>query len=107
MKHISKLQQQIFAIAAILAMFIILLLVVTISVILYNQGIQNAEAVIRNKNLAVTTLIQGYFAPLRKAVEFSAGDGTGIDHRRFQETETRQAILNMYTILQNTIPNIN
>ena len=107
MKNISKLQQQIFALAAILAMFIILLLGVTISVILYNQGIQNAEAVIRNKNLAVTTLIQGYFAPLRKAVEFSAGDGTGIDHQRFQETETRQAILNMYTILQNTIPNIN
>lgn len=107
MKHISKLQQQIFGIAAILAMFIILLLGITISIILYNQGIQNAEAVIRNKNITVATLIRGYFAPLREAVEFSAGDGTGIDHGRFQEAETRQAILNMYNILQNTIPNIN
>jgi diguanylate cyclase (GGDEF)-like protein len=107
MKHISKLQQQIFGIATILAMFIILLLGITISIVLYNQGIQNAEAVLQNKNKTVTTLIQGYFAPLRKAVEYAAGDGTGIDHGRFQEAETRQAILNMYTFLQNTIPNIN
>jgi len=107
MKHISKLQKQIFGIATILALFIIFLLGITISIILYNQGIRNAEAVIRNKNITVTTGIFYYFAPLRKAVEFAAGHGTGIDHGRFQEAETRQAILNMYTILQNTIPNIN
>ena len=107
MKQTSKLQQQIFGIAAILSIFIIFLLGVAISVILYNKGVQNAEAVIRNKNLTVATLIQGYFAPLRQAVEFSAGEGPGIDHGHFDDAETQQKILDMYRILQGTLPNIN
>ncbi len=107
MKQVSKLQQQIFGVAAILSIFIVFLLGVAISVILYSKGVQNAEAVIRNKNLAVATLIQGYFAPLRQAVEFSAGEVAGIDHTHFKEAAAQQRILNMYSILQGTIPNIN
>lgn len=106
MKPTSKLQQQIFGIGAALSMFIIFLLGVAVSFAVYKQGLQNAEAVIRNKNSTVATLIQGYFAPLRKAIEFAGEEVSASEHWHLDAAEPRQEILSMYHILQNTIPNI-
>lgn len=105
MKANSKLQQQIFVIAAILTVFVVLLLGLAISVVVYKQGVENAETVIRNKNSTVATLIQGYFAPLHKALAF-AGEEVATQHRWPDPEEGKQTILNLYSILQNTTPNI-
>ncbi|SBT18241.1 Response regulator PleD [Marinomonas gallaica] len=106
MKQFSKLQRQIFAITTTLALITIVIISVCIASLLYTQGIDNAESVLRNKNRSVTTLIDGYVAPLRKAVEYTGSFASGVDHSRFREQETQEKILSLFEVLQNTIPNI-
>ncbi|MBJ7549517.1 sensor domain-containing diguanylate cyclase [Marinomonas ostreistagni] len=106
MKKFSKLHQQIFSITTALALLTILIISVCIASLLYTQGIDNAESVLRNKNRSVNALIEGYVAPLRKAVEYTGSSASGVDHSRFQEPETQTKIQSLYKILQNTIPNI-
>ncbi|MCZ2721571.1 GGDEF domain-containing protein [Marinomonas sp. 15G1-11] len=106
MKQFSKLHRQIFSITTTLALITIVIISVGIASLLYTQGIDNAESVLRNKNRSVTTLINGYVAPLRKAVEYTSRPTSGIDHNHFREQETQEKIRSLFEILQNTIPNI-
>lgn len=106
MKQFSKLHRQIFSITTTLALITIVIISVCIASLLYTQGIDNAESVLRNKNRSVITLIDGYVAPLRKAVEYTSNSTSGIDHSHFREQETQEKILSLFEILQNTIPNI-
>ncbi|MDE8602313.1 sensor domain-containing diguanylate cyclase [Marinomonas sp. RSW2] len=106
MKQFSKLHRQIFAITTTLALITIVIISISIASLLYTQGIDNAESVLRNKNRSVTTLIDGYVAPLRKAVEYTGSSASGVDHSRFREQETKEKFLSLFEVLQNTIPNI-
>ncbi|WP_067098266.1 sensor domain-containing diguanylate cyclase [Marinomonas atlantica] len=106
MKQFSKLHHQIFAITTTLALITIVIISVCIASLLYTQGIDKAESVLRNKNRSVTTLIDGYVAPFRKAVEYVSGSASGIDHNHFREQETQDKILTLFEVLQNTVPNI-
>ncbi|WP_417552254.1 diguanylate cyclase [Marinomonas fungiae] len=106
MKKLSKLHRQIFSITTILALVTIVIISVCIASLLYTQGIDNAESVLRNKNRSVTALIEGYVAPLRKAVEYTSSPASGADHSHYREQETQEKILKLFEVLQNTIPNI-
>lgn len=106
MKQSSKLHRQIFAITTSLALITIVIISAWIASILYTQGIDNAESVLRNKNRSVTTLIDGYVAPLRKAVAYTGSSASGIDHSHYREQATQEEILSLFEVLQNTIPNI-
>ena len=107
MKPFSRLQRQIFAMVTSLAFVTIALISLCIAMILYSQGVQNAESVLRNKNRFISTQILGYVEPLRTALLFASSHDVGIDHSRFNDDETRQKILGVFEILQNAIPNIN
>lgn len=104
--YMKKLHHQIFSITTILALITIVIISVSIASLLYTQGIENAESVLRNKNRSVTALIEGYVAPLRKAVEYTGSPASGADHSHYREQETQEKILKLFEILQNTIPNI-
>lgn len=106
MKKFSKLHHQIFSITTALAFIIIVIISVSIASLLYTQGIDNAESVLRNKNRSVTALIEGYVAPLRKAVKYSGSPESGVDHTHYREQGTKEEILSLFEILQKTIPNI-
>lgn len=106
MKKLSKLHRQIFSITTTLALLTILIISVCIASLLYTQGIDNAESVLRNKNRSVTALIEGYVAPLRKAVDYTGSKASDVDHSNYHEPDTQAKILNLFDTLQNTIPNI-
>jgi hypothetical protein len=105
-KRQTKLQGQIFGTAALIASLVIIFLTLITSISLYSLGLKSANAVVRNKNQTMSTMILGYFAPLRRAVEFTSGPDSGIDHSSFETPQTQDRILRLYSILQHTIPNI-
>ena len=107
MKPFSRLQRQIFGVTTSLGLVTIILISFCVAMILYTQGIQNAESVLRNKNRFISTQILGYVEPLRKALLFASSDDEGIDHSHFNDDKTRKKILDLFEILQNSIPNIN
>lgn len=104
MKPSSTLQHQIFLITSGLALMTILFIGIYVASILYRQGIENAESLLRSKNELVATQIQSYVAPFRKSLEYASHSLSDFDHSRFKEAETREKILGLYEILQNSIP---
>lgn len=78
----------------------------SIAVVVYKSGVDNAIAIIRQRNLAMKNYILGYFMPMRRTVEvFSENPilkkGTAITQ------EEKQQILNFYRTVKDVIPNIN
>ncbi|WP_162301278.1 sensor domain-containing diguanylate cyclase [Nitrincola tibetensis] len=106
-KPLSTLERQIFVITTSVALIAIVLISISVAAIFYKQGIENAESVLRNKNRFIATQIQGYVAPLRQALEYSSSTRSGLNHLHHGEPETQEQILQLFQVLQNTIPNIN
>ncbi|MFP4619402.1 MAG: diguanylate cyclase [Spirochaetaceae bacterium] len=84
--------------------------------ILYFYGINNAYAVIRNKNQAATNYIEGYFTPLRSAIQFLSRKQEVIyavekpasrEETPQEETSRKEKSLSLFKTLNNSIPNIN
>lgn len=105
--HHSRLQAQIFRLAMLLAVLMVALFGLVFSFIAYSTGRQAAMAVLQNKNQAAASLILGYFGPLRYALEYLSGSGTGIDHGTYRSAGTAARLRDLYGAVQSMVPNIN
>ncbi len=74
--------------------------------ILYYHGINNAYAIIRNKNQSATNYIRGYFTPLRSAIQFLAQKQEVI-YAGENPVSRKEKSLSLFKTLNNSLPNIN
>ncbi|MCF8111731.1 MAG: sensor domain-containing diguanylate cyclase [Desulfobacteraceae bacterium] len=105
-QRVKTLKRSLFKHLLFLSVAMVLVFGTLMSVILYYSGVNNAYAIIRNKNQANTNYIQGYFTPLRSAVQFLAGKPEVIQAVEGPSLQKDKA-LSLFKTLKNSLPNIN
>lgn len=100
-----SLQKTLFGKLLLLTLAMVILLGSLVSVVLYRSGLDSAQAVIRNKNLAAAHHIRGYVQPLQSVVQYLA---TKDVLRRLMDTDYRDEsqALELFRVLQDANPNI-
>ncbi len=105
-ERIKTLKKSLFVNLLFLSVVMVLLFGALMSTILYYSGVNNAYAVIHNKNQAATNYIQGNFTPLRSAVQFLAQKPEVI-YAVEDPLLQKEKALSLFEILKNSLPNIN
>lgn len=105
-QRVKTLKRSLFVNLLFLSVAMVLLFGTLMAAILYYSGMDNAYAVIRNKNQATTNFIQGYFTPLRSAVEYLAQKPEVINAVDDPFSQQDKA-LSLFETIENSLPNIN
>ncbi|EHQ52449.1 hypothetical protein ECTPHS_07142 [Ectothiorhodospira sp. PHS-1] len=100
-----SLQKTLFGKLLLLTLAMVILLGSLVSVVLYHSGLDSAQAVIRNKNLAAAHHIRGYVQPLRSVVQYLAAEDFV---REAMDTDYRDEsrLLELFRVLQDANPTI-
>ena len=104
--RIKSLKKSLFANFLLLSLIMVLLFGSMMATTLYYHGINNAYAIIRNKNQAATNYIKGYFTPLRSAIQFLAQKQEVI-YAVENSVSQKEKSLSLFKTLNNSLPNIN
>jgi len=105
-QRIKSLKKSLFANFLLLSLVMVLLFGSLMATILYYHGINNAYAIIRNKNQSATNYIRGYFTPLRSAIQFLAQKQEVI-YAGENPVSRKEKSLSLFKTLNNSLPNIN